>query len=640
MASLQELPLTSLSLKRKIDDIDGPEELKEHMTSSSNAESLPTPPVSHSNNSSPAKLSPAVARATSPSASSSLTSVPENAHQDGSTNNAMPGAPPQKKRKLTPAEKLQKQQEREAKAKERAEAKAKREEEKRVEEEEKQRKRGEREEKRRQKDFEEQQKKQQRDLVKQKEEEEKAKKERSQMRLNSFFTKPKATQAPTPASPAKSLSIRHAASPCKPKPNIIEVGDMGATTTGSPSKPAPTSSVSDYDRRFLPFSVPANTVLAPENHFHTSKTDSDASSARFERIIASSAPTSLIRAELVDNLATDGSMVYASSFMDKSVQDIVAEMQGSQTKLAGLTAASNAKMTSFPQQQLKKIPLKYIHYEQDVRPPYYGTYSKIMPQREAKHLARSSCSSGLPNIDYDYDSEAEWEEPEEGEDLLSDGEDDGESLEGEDDMEGFLDDENDTLAKRRVVVATDLEPQSSGLCWQNEHGEIRRADGGSEEALFKGFTLGVLLRDPPGIIDPFSTTYWESDAKKTLNTSSATVNISHTTSMQPPTRVPLNPIPNGGNAKIMEDFTGKQVPGPALLNPQKRRGRPPKSETGGKVKRTVPDEQMNDFKSAIDGSDLTKIALVEDLKKRYVRPFDTCSTTFFSKSELICALFT
>ena len=74
----------------------------------------------------------------------------------------------------------------------------------------------------------------------------------------------------------------------------------------------------------------------------------------------------------------------------------------------------------------------------------------------------------MPDTNYDYDSEAEWEEPGEGEDLLSEGE---EEVDDEDDgdMEDFLDDEEtaDAKSKRRPLLG-DLQPSCTGLCWTDD----------------------------------------------------------------------------------------------------------------------------------------------------------------------------
>ena len=172
-------PMASPSRKRPLEDDDGLQDTSVAFdkTSPQSSSSLSTPLTIPSLNGSPSKNPSALARAVSPSLSSH-TSVSGDQNQAQQTSNAAPGAVPQKRRKLTFAEKEKQRQEKEAKAKERAEAKAQRDEEKRLEEEEKQRKRAEREEKKRQKEFETQQKQQEKEKAKQKEEEERLKKER------------------------------------------------------------------------------------------------------------------------------------------------------------------------------------------------------------------------------------------------------------------------------------------------------------------------------------------------------------------------------------------------------------------------------------------------------------------------------
>ena len=48
--------------------------------------------------------------------------------------------------------------------------------------------------------------------------------------------------------------------------------------------------------------------------------------------------------------------------------------------------------------------------------------------------------------------------------------------------------------------------------------------------------------------------------------------------------------------------------------------------TMGKPKRTFPPDQLAEFKQVVEGSDLTKIGLVEILKKRYVPFFEWIAT--------------
>lgn len=85
--------------------------------------------------------------------------------------------------------------------------------------------------------------------------------------------------------------------------------------------------------------------------------------------------------------------------------------------------------------------------------------------------------------------------------------------------------------------------------------------------------------------------------------------------MQPPLRVPLQAKPNGGNSKVMDDFTGSSKAFKATATAPKA------------GKRMVPPDQLEEFKQAIEGSDFTKLALVEALKKKYVTPAPSSSVT-------------
>ena len=108
-------------------------------------------------------------------------------------------------------------------------------------------------------------------------------------------------------------------------------------------------------------------------------------------------------------------------------------------------------------------------------------------------------------------------------------------------------------------------------------------------------------------IDPYSTTYWQESPKaNACNRASTAGQLELSSSMQPPSRMPLQAKPNGGNSKVMEDFTGSGKVTKVTATASKP------------AKRMVPAETMDEFKRAIDGSDLTKIALVEALKKKYV----------------------
>jgi hypothetical protein len=115
---------------------------------------------------------------------------------------------------------------------------------------------------------------------------------------------------------------------------------------------------------------------------------------------------------------------------------------------------------------LDGVPLKVFSFHQDVRPGYRGTYTRPVSPRSKKTLSRQPSARRLPDTDYDYDSEAEWEPPDDGDDDVDAVDEESGSEEEEDDMEDFLDDEDD-VGRRRPIVGN-MDPVCSGLCWEGE----------------------------------------------------------------------------------------------------------------------------------------------------------------------------
>lgn len=253
-----------------------------------------------------------------------------------------------------------------------------------------------------------------------------------------------------------------------------------------------------------------------------------------------------------------------------SVRQILRKMQDqSDEELAATQSGRDGKES--PLQKLLELPMKSLKFGEDVRPAYQGTFSRAVPRHKAIKLSRNPYYRGLPETNYDYDSEAEWEEPEEGEDLDSEEEEEG-SDEGDEEMDDFLDDEDDALAggKRRQIVG-DLEPVCSGIRWA--------ADGVDDDMkAYQIETISEAVRFP---IDPWSTSYWQKPA-------SADQAQTKGRAAQKPAAGPLDKF---------------RTPG-ADASP------------ASKAKRPFPPEQLVEFKQAVEGSDLTKIALMEHLKKR------------------------
>ncbi|KAL2845219.1 chromatin assembly factor 1 subunit A-domain-containing protein [Aspergillus pseudoustus] len=460
-----------------------------------------------------------------------------------------------KKRKLSPVErevkekeKEAKQQEKEAKEKQRLEEKAKKEEEKARKDEEKKKREAEKEDERRKREEKKKAKDEEKaakDEEKRKKEEEKLKKERAQTKLNSFFAKPK-----TAASQSAQPPSRPSVSPKKPSDDRILVDTSGSTSGGS-----------DYKRAFPDFFLQRHTSLAPPHRF--------ARDAKAVSHLENKVDSYLKSAESADPLVFRPSELFKlipykrrRGALNMSVRDILLQMQSLHD------APETSEATNNLQRSLKQVRMKSLKFGEDVRPPYMGTYTKPLPQSAAARLMRNPFRRELPEVNYDYDSEAEWEDAEEGEDLDSEEEEEG-SEEGDDDMDEFLDDDDDQLlnGKRRLLVG-DLEPVSTGLKWQDQEPD-------PELQAYKIETMLPSLTFP---IDPFSTVYWQKA-----------------------------PEPAQANRSALRFIMGH--PGSHTLGPQEN--------PAGKAKRALPVELLVEFKTVVEGSNLTKTGLVEVLKKRF-----------------------
>ncbi|CDM29351.1 hypothetical protein DTO013E5_5297 [Penicillium roqueforti] len=496
------------------------------------------------------------------------------------------GTPASKKRKVVSAGTDSKQQEKEAKERQKAEEKAKREEEKAKKEEEKAKREEERrlkaeekkkrdaerdeekrhrEEEKRKKDAQREEERKQRDekkkakederaareAEKRKKDEEKEKKTRSQMKLNSFFTKPSVPSA-------SSGLVFTAPSPKKASTPV----DSSCETRGAQS---------DYEREFPAFFLQSHTVVAPPHRFER---DTEALNHVHETI--DSCLRNEIHTQTHPFRPTEVFQIIPfrrGRQPTTSVRDILLQLQRSDETQP--TQNQSIMPTPRPQELLRKVTMKSLKFGEDIRPPYQGTYTRRVSELSARRLARNPYHRGLPDTDYDYDSEAEWEEPEEGEELDSEEEDEG-SEEGEDDLEGFLDDEDDALAegKRRLIVG-DLEPVSTGIKWAANGVE-------PEMEAYRIETISDGVKFP---IDPFSTAYWER--------------------AKPVDQV----LGKARPATALDGFLVPAVPGAVATGS----ALPPTS----KAKRPFPPDQLAEFKEAVEGSDLSKIGLVEILKKRF-----------------------
>lgn len=632
--------------KRPSPDDDSP--LKKPLNLTGTQFMMPTPPdTDQSSNASPTCNNPSSARQASPAPSSSALSSVDIASNNpveqtagatgvtaGTAATSQSGPPPRKRRKLTPAEKEQQQKEKEAKAAEKAmkdaekavkdaekaEQKAKKDEEKRIKDEEKRKKAEEREAKKREKELEEERKQQAKD-----------KKNRSQMRLGAFFQGP-ATPVKNPVTSEggvnsatarrRSLSlepfeaaahqIRRSVSPSKT--SVPSRPESKATT---PAKAA----VSDYDRYFLPFQLQSHCFMPPLSMLD----DPAAAQGAFDYCVNDPSLREKYDLGLVDSYASLEQQFSRERQSSRGLQmprmrALVDQIQGTLQQPIDLTTDNEPQN---PMDALQSVPLRYLEFHEDVRPAYFGTYTKIRSPRATRKLSKNPFSRTRIDTDYDYDSEAEWEEPEEGEELLDEEEDEAESVGDAHEMDEFLDDEDDAMKSKRKLVTGDLLPTSTGLCWEDESGTIRPStEGGNPAQAMVGMRIGVLLPGFTGnTIDPFSTAYWDVEANPAPSSMPAAAQqathslIPSDELMPPPSRAPLQPRPNN-NSTLDHILVGASegMKGPinsAVATHGSKPGRKP-------APKSLSKEDLDEFKEAVVGSQLSKADLLKGLKARLV----------------------
>ncbi|KAJ4417826.1 hypothetical protein N0V85_001688 [Neurospora sp. IMI 360204] len=445
--------------------------------------SSPLDRLSRSPSLSPPRLAPLTISTTNATSTQKQTS---SAKAASTTTKSTTGEPAVKKKKLTPEEKAakaeadaaKKKEKEEAKAKKAAEQAAKLEAEKQQKAEEKERKKREKEEERKRK----QEEKDEKERKKREKEEEEAKKKGRQMKLTSLFKI-------NPAIP-------------KEKPVAVKVESKDVEMTDAPSL---TKEDEAYRRLFKPFYVKEFVTLA-KNPFEADEETREAKS----RILDEYAEGKLAEFPIPEKFDPLEALQLPFKTQRRgrpypSVRKIMTEIYGESSSRAMDLTTENTQFRD-AREALKAVPVKCIKFGQDVRPPYVGTISGLPPGVKSLYrLARNPTSRNLLPLDYDYDSEAEWQD-EEGEDV-EDLDDEEEDLEMDEDMDDFLDDSED-VGPQRLVFSGGMEPESTGICWENE----KRCTVKPE--LYQ-CRMEIILDslDEETSIDPFSTDYWASKSK-------------------------------------------------------------------------------------------------------------------------------
>lgn len=313
------------------------------------------------------------------------------------------------------------------------------------------------------------------------------------MRLGAFFKRPSSPPIRSAdVTISTSKTIDETTEQAIPTQSILE-STTTSNTNEEPSTSAqsdttvltPSKSRSEYERAFPPFYLISHTALAPYNRFERDSQSLAHTTQALDRVIESwktqsSRSTDLPKVNKVFNLPS-----YKRRAAKKlpSVKEVMLKLQGTETQPIDLSQQDDTTASS----QLKGITMKTFSYHEDIRPPYCGTFTRAPSPQTAQKLSRDPFQRSLPEIDYEYDSEAEWEEPGEGEDLLSEG--DEEMSDEDDDMDDFLDDEEDPAVGRRKLIVSDMQPITSGLCFESETGKAVDSMAGYRMEIILGETF-------------------------------------------------------------------------------------------------------------------------------------------------------
>ncbi|KAI2615907.1 chromatin assembly factor 1 subunit A-domain-containing protein [Hypoxylon sp. NC1633] len=410
----------------------------------------------------------------------------------------------------------------------------------------------------------------------------KRKREKQQNMLASFIQRAPASQ------PKKPIDHFTNSSP-KPKSRLA-TPQPEAETKAEPQQTA-------YERTFHPFFVKPGVTLA-SSPFNMDQETKDAKSGILDQYIRGERGNFNPR-------PFDPTKTFDIAFPQKrgitrpsvkkilgGVYDNLLEQASSATPAR--TESKNQKLVGSAKDQLNSLPMKYLSFFEDVRPPYFGTVSAPMEARALRKLSRRPAGKVL-QLNYDYDSEAEWVE-DDGEDL-DDADDDDEEHEGDEEMDDFLDDSEDVATTVRPTFFGENEPSSTGICFEDP---IRH---GPCASIYK-YRLEFLhdkLENHSGI-DPFSTSYWPSTPKKVVAKTAATA-VAKATILPIPFMPSSMPPPNTPAGTFSSLISGTAGTGPAV-----------------DPKTLIPEKLFDDFKQAVVSEELrgyTKATLVDLLAKQF-----------------------
>ncbi|KAF9156593.1 Chromatin assembly factor 1, subunit A [Actinomortierella ambigua] len=206
---------------------------------------------------------------------------------------------------------------------------------------------------------------------------------------------------------------------------------------------------------FQPFHVKANATLAPINRFARplaadfeqlvlSPTDVDLDGASSDAAVPMplevdqarrAVRVMLRRSSLVDHNKMDQDSNYHSS-KKKAVPQEYRTMTVKELIQSGVLLQDQDEdpESMFNHKSIPALKMRLIQFAENYRPAYYGTWSK----RSDKVTGRRHLGRDTDMLDYDFDSEAEWEEDEEGEELKSDDDEEEDEMSDQEEEDDWL----------------------------------------------------------------------------------------------------------------------------------------------------------------------------------------------------------
>lgn len=234
---------------------------------------------------------------------------------------------------------------------------------------------------------------------------------------------------------------------------------------------------SAYEKEFLPFFVQKNVALA-----NTSKNDISQSKND------------------LDNLLSGKGASSKQSFKE-FLLSFVKPSRGNTTTITPEEIINALNSSTTTEQQVYLMigslpPIKYISFYENSKPPYVGTWCSLAHQKIQNDIINNPLNTDLSGLDYEYDSDLEWnKEDEEGEDLGNDDDDEEEeeessTIEDDDDVE-FVENDSQNGTKRKKFISLTV---------------VNKWNDDENKEFFDSYTT-VKLVDIPDPIDPFCN-YW------------------------------------------------------------------------------------------------------------------------------------